>query len=192
MQTADRKVLVILAEGFEEIEALAPVDILRRSGASVTVAGLGSKQICGSHGISVSCDVKLSDVLSNNYDAVVLPGGLPGAQNLHDSNDVASILKATNSNNNLVCAICASPAYVLAPLGLLEGRKATCYPGVGKIKAPEINFENERVVVDGNLITAQGPGTAMEFGFAIVKGLLGQEISEKLKKEMICKGVDNV
>ena len=186
---ADRKVLVILAEGFEEVEALAPIDVLRRCGASVTVAGLKPERgnlVRGAHDVWVRCDVELRDVREDRFDAIVLPGGMPGALNLHKSETVDSMVRDTCRRGDLVCAICASPAFVLAPMGILEGRKCTCYPGC-EAQAPSVKFSAERVVRDGNVITGAGPGTALEFGLLIAEALYGKETSERVRSDMICK-----
>ena len=184
-----KKVLVILADGFEEVEALAPIDVLRRSGASVTVAGLKPERgnlVRGAHDVWVRCDVELCDVREDRFDAIVLPGGMPGALNLHKSEVVNSMVLDTYKRGDLVCAICASPAFVLAPIGILDGKKATCYPGCEE-KYSHLNFCGERVVRDGNVITGAGPGTALEFGLLISEALFGKEVSSKIHSDMICK-----
>ena len=184
-----KKVLVILADGFEEVEALAPIDVLRRSGASVTVAGLKPERgnlVRGAHDIWIRCDVELCDVREDRFDAIVLPGGMPGALNLHKSEVVNSMVLDTYKRGDLVCAICASPAFVLAPTGILDGKKATCYPGCEE-KYSHLDFCGERVVRDGNVITGAGPGTALEFGLLITEALFGKEVSSKIHSDMICK-----
>ena len=181
--------MVILADGFEEVEALAPIDVLRRSGASVTVAGLKPERgnlVRGAHDVWVRCDVELCDVREDRFDAIVLPGGMPGALNLHKSEVVNSMVLDTYKRGDLVCAICASPAFVLAPTGILDGKKATCYPGCEE-KYSHLNFCGERVVRDGNVITGAGPGTALEFGLLISEALFGKEVSSKIHSDMICK-----
>ena len=185
----EKRVLVILADGFEEVEALAPIDVLRRSGASVTVAGLKPERgnlVRGAHDVWVRCDVELCDVREDRFDAIVLPGGMPGALNLHKSEVVNSMVLDTYKRGDLVCAICASPAFVLAPIGILDGKKATCYPGCEE-KYSHLNFCGERVVRDGNVITGAGPGTALEFGLLISEALFGKEVSSKIHSDMICK-----
>ena len=185
----EKRVLVILADGFEEVEALAPVDVLRRSGASVTVAGLKPERgnlVRGAHDVWVRCDVELCDVREDRFDAIVLPGGMPGALNLHKSEVVNSMVLDTYKRGDLVCAICASPAFVLAPTGILDGKKATCYPGCEE-KYSHLDFCGERVVRDGNVITGAGPGTALEFGLLISEALFGKEVSSKIHSDMICK-----
>ena len=185
----EKRVLVILADGFEEVEALAPIDVLRRSGASVTVAGLKPERgnlVRGAHDVWIRCDVELCDVREDRFDAIVLPGGMPGALNLHKSEVVNSMVLDTYKRGDLVCAICASPAFVLAPTGILDGKKATCYPGCEE-KYSHLNFCGERVVRDGNVITGAGPGTALEFGLLISEALFGKEVSSKIHSDMICK-----
>ena len=184
-----KKVLVILADGFEEVEALAPIDVLRRSGAFVTVAGLKPERgnlVRGAHDVWVRCDVELWDVREDRFDAIVLPGGMPGALNLHKSEVVNSMVLDTYKHGDLVCAICASPAFVLAPTGILDGKRVTCYPGCEE-KYSHLNFCGERVVRDGNVITGAGPGTALEFGLLISEALFGKEVSSKIHSDMICK-----
>ena len=185
----EKKVLVILADGFEEVEALAPIDVLRRSGAAVTVAGLKPEKgnlVRGAHDVWVRCDVELLDVREDRFDAIVLPGGMPGALNLHKSDMVNSMVIDTYKRGDLVCAICASPAFVLAPTGILDGRKCTCYPGCEE-KYSHLGVCGERVVRDGNVITGAGPGTALEFGLLISEALFGKEVSSKIHSDMICK-----
>ncbi|MBO4716948.1 MAG: DJ-1/PfpI family protein, partial [Spirochaetales bacterium] len=126
------------------------------------------------------------DVREDRFDAIVLPGGMPGALNLHKSEVVNSIVLDTYKRGDLVCAICASPAFVLAPTGILDGRKCTCYPGCEE-KYSHLGFCGERVVRDGNVITGAGPGTALEFGLLISEALFGKEVSSKIHSDMICK-----
>lgn len=174
-----KKVLVILAEGFEEIEALTPVDLLRRAGALVTIAGLNSLTVKGSHSINVNCDITIHEASLDAYDAVIIPGGMPGSTNLAASDEVTSRVLNTFSKGALVAAICAAPAVVLGPLGVLEGKNAVCYPGFEKY-SPESNFINKQVCRDGNLITARGAGCAFEFGLEIVSYLYDRDTADKL------------
>lgn len=179
------KVLVILADGFEELEALSPIDVLRRAGAVVTVAGLDKKEITSSRGVCVVCDTVLNQTSADAWDAVVLPGGMPGALNLHNSNEVSQVVLNVHGNGGLVCAICASPAVVLAPLGVLNGVKACCYPGM-ESQAPGVEFLQDRVVKDKNIITARGAGCAVEFALAVVSALYGEKKAEQLASSMVC------
>jgi protein deglycase len=178
--------LVILAEGFEEVEAIAPVDVLRRAGIRVTLVGVNSLTVKGSRNIGVQVDALLKDI-KDLPDAVILPGGLPGATNLAKSREVSKLVKQMNVAGKLVAAICAAPAVVLAPLGILDDKKATCYPGCESDFSDKIAYSKERVVTDGNIITSQGPGTALEFALAIAARLAGQEIADTVRGKMLIK-----
>ena len=184
-----KKAIVLLAEGFEEVEAVTPVDYLRRAGVEVTLAALGAcgagLVVKGAHGIGVSADLSFEDLTGQGkasaafWDAVVLPGGMPGASNLAASPALGALLKEMALAGKWVCAICASPAVVLAPLGLLGGKQFTCYPGL-EGKVAEAKWREDRVVVDGNIITSRGPGTAGEFAAAIASKLSGEAEGKKL------------
>ena len=191
-----KKVIALLAEGFEEVEAVTPIDYLRRAGIEVTVAAVNKGPIVkGSHGIQVVPDASLDDLAGegkfkpSSWDAVVVPGGLPGADNLAASKRVRDFLKGMAEAGKLVAAICASPARVLAPLELLAGKKFTCYPGEEKNILPSMltgaGWKEDRVVVDGNLITSRGAGTAGEFAAAIIGKLVGQEEAKKLADKVL-------
>ena len=178
-----RKVLVVLADGFEEIEAVTPIDILRRAGLEVLVAGLDKKDVVGSHGIHLTADTLLKDV-KIIPEAIVLPGG-PGAARLGKSKDLKAILQFLLSKGKTVAAICAAPGVVLAAHGFLRGKKATCFPGYEKaLKTGGAIFSSKRVVTDGHLITSRGAGTALEFSLELVRTLAGpkkaSEIAEKI------------
>ncbi|MBI3999896.1 MAG: DJ-1/PfpI family protein [Candidatus Omnitrophica bacterium] len=182
-----KKVLVILAEGFEEIEAITPIDVLRRAGVEVTLAGLGSQIVAGAHGVKFQADVALNDY-HGLPDAMILPGGMPGAKNLGESKKVAELIKKMNSQNRIVSAICAAPALALAPTGILDGKRATCYPGFEENFSGAITFSTDRVVTDGNIITSRGPGSALEFALELVEKLVGKEKAETLSEGMLVKG----
>ena len=178
-------VLIVLAEGFEEIEAVTPMDVLRRAGLDVIIAGVGGKAIKGAHGITVNADVKLEDY-KEVPDAVYLPGGLPGAVNLGKSAAVRSLLRKMNEQKKTIAAICAAPAAVLAPAGLVKGKRATCYPGFEKeLGAGEATFTADRVVQDGHVFTSRGPGTAMEFSIELARQLAGESKAAELKQGML-------
>src|SRR3989338_11700711 len=166
-----KKVLIILAEGFEEIEAVTPIDVLRRAGAEVTSAGLSGKVVSGAHGIKFEADIPLDDY-RDSPDAIILPGGMPGARNLAESKKVADFIKKMNSQKKIIGAICAAPALALSPTGVLDGKKATCYPGFESNFSKSVKFSQERVVTDGNVITSKGPGSALEFSVKLVEQLL--------------------
>ncbi|MBL7155825.1 MAG: DJ-1/PfpI family protein [Candidatus Omnitrophica bacterium] len=179
-----KKVLIILAEGFEEIEAMAPIDILRRADIDVTVAGLSGLEVTGGHGIKVLADKKLDNV-NEEFDGLVLPGGSLGAENLAKSEKVKNLIKNMNEKRKVIAAICASPAVVLVPTGILYGKKATCYPGMEKEFLDNIKFTDESVVVDGNIVTSKGPATAVLFGVKIAEILSGKEKVKTVKSRML-------
>ena len=176
--------LVILAEGFEELEAIAPVDVLRRAGVRVTIAGLKDLNVKSYRHIGVEADILLRD-LKEMPDAVILPGGIPGATNLAASPEVAALVKRMNAAGKIVAAICAAPAVVLAPLGILDGKKATCYPGCESDFSKSTVHSKDRVVEDRNILTSQGPGTALEFAFALAVRLVGKEMAETVRGKML-------
>ena len=196
MEQIIKRALVLLAPGFEEVEALTPVDYLRRAGIEVTTAALGKdRMVAGSHGIAVMADAALDDLskeqklLPSNWEAVILPGGMPGASNLAASRETCDFLKA--AGNIWVCAICAAPALVLAPLGLLEGIKFTCFLGLEEKVSGAIWCEDRVVVVrrpnpqGGGIITSRGAGTAGEFAVAIITQLLDESIGKEIAKRVV-------
>ena len=158
------KTAVICMNGFEEVEGLTVVDMLRRLGIECDIVGK-SADITGSHGIVIKADKLLKEIKSEDYSAIILPGGLPGATNLRDDSKVISLVKEMNKAGKIVAAICAAPI-VLERAGVLEGRGFTAYPGVGE-KIEGGNFKEELVVI----ITSRGPATSMEFAFAIAEAL---------------------
>jgi len=176
--------LVILAEGFEEVEAIAPVDVLRRAGVRVTMAGLADRRVKSSRRIGIEADILLRDLVEMP-DAVILPGGIPGATNLACSEETAELIKKMHGAGKIIAAICAAPAAVLAPLGILDGKKATCYPGCEADFSGKTVHSKECVVVDGNIITSQGPGTALEFALMIAARLVGQEMADTVRGKML-------
>jgi len=189
-----KKVIVLLAEGFEEVEALTPVDYLRRAGIDVSTAALSRNlTVKGSHGIPVNADLSLGSLFEGGkfdpaaWDAVVVPGGLPGADNLAASVETQTLLKEMAAAKKLISAICASPARVLAPLGLLAGKKCTCYPGEEAAVASSagVEWKEDRVVVDDNLITSRGAGTAGEFACAIIEKLAGEGEGKKVAVKVL-------
>jgi 4-methyl-5(b-hydroxyethyl)-thiazole monophosphate biosynthesis len=174
------RLIVPLAEGFEEIEAIAVIDVLRRANIKVDVVGIEDEIVAGRNGVKILCDKIITDVKPEDYDGIVLPGGNPGYKNLESNQQVINIIKSLNSKGKLIAAICASPT-ILEKIGILEDKKATCYPSLkDKIK----NFVDERVVLDKNVITSQGPGTAIEFALEIVR-FLNPSAYEQLKKDLL-------
>jgi 4-methyl-5(b-hydroxyethyl)-thiazole monophosphate biosynthesis len=178
-----KKVLVPIADGTEEIEAVCIIDTLRRAGADVTVASVTEKlNIRASRGVGIDADAMIFDCVDKTYDLVVCPGGMPGATNLRDSKELTDILKHQQQEGRLYGAICASPAVVLEYHGLIGNRKATCYPSFFKGLQ---NHVDSRVVVDGNCVTSQGPGTAIEFALKLVELLFGKAKSDEVGKAML-------
>jgi 4-methyl-5(b-hydroxyethyl)-thiazole monophosphate biosynthesis len=176
-----KKALVILADGFEDIEAVTAVDILRRAGVDVTIAGLEDVQVKGARGVIVLADIRL-DEARDDFDALVLPGGMPGAANLAASESVLALIRKMDRDKKIIAAICAAPALVLGPAGVLAGRGATCYPGMEENFPKEVKQSQEAVVVDANIITSQGPATALEFALKIAERLAGKDIADSVRK----------
>lgn len=177
-------VYVMLANGFEEIEALSFTDILRRAEVEVnTVSIYEEKFVTGSHGITVKSDITIKEIDKEIMTAIVLPGGLPGTYNLRDSSAVKNLIEYASANNKLMGAICAAP-YVYDSLGYLNEINATVNPGFESEMKNAILI-NKRVVIDGNFITSQGPGTAHEFAAAFVEKLKGKQLADELISEML-------
>lgn len=175
-------IVVPLVNGFEEIEAIATVDILRRARFNVVTAGLPGTMVTGDNGVKVIADRKLEDIDGEDFHAIVLPGGR-GYSTLGLSNRLMAMLKDFNQKKKLIAAICYSPM-LLAKAGILEGKRATVYPG----KEREIpKPRGDRVVVDENIVTSQGPGTAIEFALKIVELLADKTKAEKLRRGLLCK-----
>ena len=178
-------VIVFLAEGFEEIEASTIIDVLRRSKIKVTIVNLISKEVKGAHSIKIISDVNINEVILEHFDAVILPGGSPGNKNLKDNKKVIEIIKEAFSKNKLIAAICAAPA-VLSETGILEGKKCTIYPGMeSELKKGGGIPQKDWIVEDGNIITSQGPATALPFAIKIVEKLINKETANVLKEETL-------
>ncbi|XVF88032.1 hypothetical protein PTKIN_Ptkin19aG0016700 [Pterospermum kingtungense] len=179
------QILVPIANGSEEMEAVMIIDILRRAKANVVVASVGdSLEILASRKVKLVADMLLDEAAKLSYDLIVLPGGLGGAQAFANSDKLVSLLKKQAESNQLYGAICASPALVLEPHGLLKGKKATAFPAMCNKLSDQSAIEN-RVVVDGNLITSRGPGTSMEFALGIVEKFFGRPKALELAKVML-------
>ncbi len=179
-----KTVLVPLAHGFEEIEAITIIDVLRRAGAEVAVVGLGGVGVQGSRGLRVLADMTIEDSRKTAFDLIALPGGMPGAANLAENPTLAALLKAQAERGGFIAAICAAPALVLEPLGLLAGRKATGYPSFAD-RMGQAQRQDAPVVQDGNLITGSGPGAAMAFALRLVQVLFGESKEQEVKKALL-------
>jgi 4-methyl-5(b-hydroxyethyl)-thiazole monophosphate biosynthesis len=178
------RVLVPLAEGFEEIEAITVVDLLRRAGIEVRTAALAESAVTGSHGITVMADIALDTARAADYDMIVLPGGMPGADHLKADARVISLLRQFAADGRYTAAICAAPG-VLAHAGLLEGRTATSFPGfLGPDSARGLRLRDDPVVIDGKVATSRGAGTAMEFGLALIELLEGAEARRRVLERL--------
>jgi len=175
-----KRAILFFAEGFEEIEAITPADILNRAGIRVITAGVGSKTVKGANGLSIKCDILAAEA-DDIYDAVVLPGGMPGAANLKNCPDVNRVIEASYKNGSLIGAICAAPAVVLFPLGLLANHEATCYPGFEKRFDSSVRFSEKGVVDSDNIITARGPGKAYLFGLELARYLTDDSIVDQIR-----------
>ncbi len=178
-------VLILLAEGFEELEAVTIVDVLRRADIEIVMAGLKEGLVKSARDIKILPDTTLDEVDTDRFDMVVLPGGQPGTDNLAADERVKRIIKDMYEKGKYTAAICAAP-YVLSEAGILGKRRATSYPTYQeKLKAFEVTSK-ERVVTDEKVITSQGPGTALEFALKLVEVFKGKEKSEEIHKAMIC------
>lgn len=183
-----KRALVFLAEGFEEVEAVTPVDFLRRAGIEVVTVAVGDrKTVAGARGIPVVADKTAAEAAGLACDAVVLPGGMPGSKNLAASGEVDAVVREAAAKGKLIAAICAAPVVVLASKGLLAGKRFTCFPGMEK-EAAGATWREEPVVVDGNLITSRGPGTAALFALAVIEYVLGRDAAEKVGKAALVIG----
>lgn len=178
-------VYLFLADGCEEVEALTPVDILRRGGVDVVTVGIGGRSVCSSHRIPIGADIDDSQVtLSAEVEGIVLPGGMPGTRNLAANQTVAKALSYCVENGLLIGAICAAPS-ILGSWGLLSGKKATVFPGFeSEMKGAVVTGEG--VVQDGTIITAKGMGVALPFGLALLRALRGDAAAEKVKASIQC------
>ena len=190
-------IYIFLANGFEEVEALATVDVLRRADLKVKIVGIGSDVITGAHGISTVCDAVDSDLTpGDDIEAVILPGGMPGATHLREHDGMPGTLNLERSakvnafvdyayeNQKIVCAICAAPS-ILGHKGMLKGKKAVCFPGFeSELEGAELS--DSFVVTDGNIITAKGMGSAVKFGIAIGAAFVGEAKMKKIEESLQC------
>lgn len=173
--------LIIISDGFEEIEAITPLDILRRGEIEVIIAGYKGNSVTGAHGLIIKTDCILSNVLSEAYDCLIFPGG-PGCYNLRDDKPLRDFIRKHYVTSRLICAICAAPL-ILHDAGILSGKKYTAHPCTYDELAEAIS--SEPVVTDDNLITGSGPGAATKFGFEIIKKLTDERFMQQLVKSML-------
>ena len=178
------KTAIFLAEGFEEIEALTVVDLLRRAGIEITMTSItGTRQVTGSHGIKVEADALLDEISFDDIDMIILPGGMPGTNNLDSCEPLKAQIKAFADAGKRLSAICAAPR-VFGKMGILNGKRATCYPGNEEFLAGA-DPQTTEVVKDGNFITSRGMGTAIPFGLAIIEEFLGKEAADDMAAKII-------
>ncbi len=177
------KIMVLLAEGFEEVEFVTIVDILRRAGVEVTIVGLKAGSISGSHGIRVMPDTSMDSISGDQFDGLVLPGGYPGFANLGEDERVLELVREMSLSGRYLTAICGAPS-VLSKAGVIEGKKVTIHPGVRDLLTSG-SYVDQRVVVDGRVVTSQGPGTAMEFSLKLVELFAGRAKMEEVREDIL-------
>ena len=176
---------LFMADGTEEVEALATLDVMRRAGIETVTAGVGSAFITGSHNVTIKCDIEAKDIIfGSSLEGIILPGGMPGTLNLEKNANVQKAIKYCDDNLLYLCAICAAPS-VLGHAGVLQGKKAVCFPGF-EDELTGAETPDTYVCTDGNIITGRGMGCAVLFGLEIVKAVKGREAAEKLKASLQC------
>ena len=180
-----KKVYVFLADGFEDVEALIPVDVLRRGGLDVTTVSVADDSLIveSAHGVQVVADANIDECDFDDADLLVLPGGMPGASNLYACGEVRESVLVQNADGNKIAAICAAPAVVLAQLGVLDGRQATCYPGFEQMLT-KATYTGDLVTVDGNITTGEGPAAAFPFAYELLSQLAGEQVSHDVAQGM--------
>ena len=179
-------VYVLLGTGFEEVEAIAPIDLLRRAGISVLTVGVEGKTVTGSHGIPVVADIEIGQMDLTDLDMIVLPGGLGGVATVRKSEAALEALRFAWENGKYVAAICAGPT-VLADLGITNGRTATCYPGCESGMGSAYTVSDVPCVVDGKLITGASAGCAVPFALALIETLKGSEEAQKIARQIVIR-----
>lgn len=176
---------MFFAEGFEEVEAIATLDVIRRAGIEIKSVSIKDKIVTGSHGISVICDLKSDEIKADdNLEGIILPGGMPGSKNLDADETVNKFIDFCNINDKFLCAICAAP-FILGKRGILNGREATCFPGFeNELEGAKIS--DKFVCADKNTITGRGMGSAVKFGLAVVEAAKGRDAADKLEATLQC------
>lgn len=178
-------IYAFLAKGFEEVEAIAAIDVIRRADIKINTVGIGSKIVCGAHNIPVFCDMDESEVnLADDVDGILLPGGMPGTINLENNETVNKFIDYCYMNNKLICAICAAPS-ILGHKGILKNKNAVCFPGF-EDELTDAIISDDYVVTDDNIITAKGMGSAIRFGLEIVKKYRDENFTKKLIESLQC------
>ncbi|WP_289054935.1 DJ-1 family glyoxalase III [Carboxylicivirga marina] len=179
-----KRVIIFLADGFEEVEALTPVDVLRRANVEVTTVSITeNKQVCGSHNISVLADQTFNSTDFSNIDALILPGGMPGTHNLNAHAELKKVILDFANKGKLIGAICAAPL-ILGELDLLKNKNAVCYPGF-EAHLKGANISSAKTIQDGNVITANAIGASMQFSINLVNELCGSKVANELAKKML-------
>ena len=174
---------ILLGKGFEEMEAIAVVDILRRGGVEIRTAGIGGETVESAHGIRMQADVRIENVDPADCELVILPGGLGGVESIMNSPDAISLILDTYHRGQKVAAICAAPM-VLGKLGLLKGKQAVIYPGMENEIPDAVCLPDEKAVLDGNVLTGQGPGACIRFALAVLAWLAGNEAAEAVRAQL--------
>lgn len=179
-------VYMLLGTGFEETEAIAPLDLLRRAGLAVQTVGVNGKKITGGHGITVEADITLGEMDLTDMEMIILPGGLGGVTSVRASEPALAALQFAWENNKFVAAICAGPT-VLADLGITQGKQATCYPGCETDMGNAIVHPDVPCIQDGNLITGASAGCAVEFGLSLIAALKGQAAADAVRQQIVIR-----
>ena len=179
-------VYMLLGTGFEETEAIAPLDLLRRAGVEIQTVGINGKTVYGSHGIGIEADITLGQMDLTRMEMIILPGGLGGVASIRASREAMEAIRFAYENNLFTAAICAGPT-VLADLGIVNGKQATCYPGCEGGMADALMVSNVPCFTDGKLITGTSAGCAVSFGLALIAALKGQEEAERIEKQIVIR-----
>lgn len=179
-------IYMLLATGFEETEAVTPLDLLRRAGIQAVTVGVNGKTVCGSHGIRIEADLELGQVDPTDMDMVILPGGLKGVASVRASKEAMELLRFAWENGKFVAAICAGPT-VLADLGITDGKNTTCYPGQEVHMGSAVVHTDRACVRDGRLITAASAGCAIPFGLALIAALRGHEAADTVERQIVIR-----
>ena len=186
-----KKVFMFLAQGFEDIEALIPLDVLRRGGVDVKTVSINNDYlVTSSHGVSIKADCLFNEINTDEADLLMLPGGMPGASNLYEHKELCQALLKQNEKGKKIAAICAAPAVVLAQLGILNSRQATCYPGFEQMLT-NTTYTGDLVTVDNNIITAEGPAAAFPYAYELLKQLTDKQTSDQIAEGMRYKHLMN-